>query len=852
MLNIFLVSTLCLSIAFSALINIPSDYTTIQQGVDYAENGDTVLVSPGTYVENIIIEKEIFLTSYAIYDDLNNWINNENILSTIIVGNQPSDIRKGSCIQVSYNNIQPTILGFTLKEGIGTSVLINDCDIIKKERSGGAIMAFQAYPNINYNRFIGNGRSEVEEDNINLTIQNGASTTFYDDDDIEFDEDWEVNNNTNLETRDIPTTINLQNNFYSNNMSGNGESFYSEGFTGTVDVSGSVFENIDCENNSVNEFVLHSVDNSANFIMSNISGNCINNNIFYVNSILGDDNNIGTEVEPFLTIRHALRMVKANDNQQTTIHLSSGEYSKQQNGEVFPIVLPDNVHINGEDRLTTVINANADEENQASILIIPENQNIKISNITLKNGYSEGHGCAGGGAILVTANNMRSLSWDDVRVNNVILENLIIEESHSHNGGGISFFRVEGPMLENTIIKNNTSTLFGGGIFQYVSDVSMNNVEIKGNASIGPYIDDAMGHGGGFMLNQSRGTFTNLNIHNNSTPFMGGGIWSSYGSWWSIENSIIENNNAGWNGGGVALFENNSENGSPLISNTVISGNNTQETWWSSGGAVWAQNSNVQFNNVSFERNTASVNGGGVYFWDGSFPTLEKCHFKNNIAGSNGGGVYIASDASGYFINQSLFYENTGNYGGGISFQVPGVISNNTFYANIGGAVGTSGSSETIISNSILWDNSPTEIVADTNNIIVIHSNIKSGYEENGNINSNPLFINSNTGDLKLMPLSPCINSGTTDSNFDGFEDIFNYYGDAPDMGAFEFNCNSEIGDLNLSGDVNILDIVVISNIILGQVNPLTDEQKCATDLNVDSFINIQDILLLIAFIINY
>jgi len=101
------------------------------------------------------------------------------------------------------------------------------------------------------------------------------------------------------------------------------------------------------------------------------------------------------------------------------------------------------------------------------------------------------------------------------------------------------------------------------------------------------------------------------------------------------------------------------------------------------------------------------------------------------------------------------------------------------------------------------------------------------------------------------MPLSPCINSGTTDSNFDGFEDIFNYYGDAPDMGAFEFNCNSEIGDLNLSGDVNILDIVAISNIILGQVNPLTDEQKCATDLNVDSFINIQDILLLIAFIIN-
>ena len=46
---IFVLSTLC----FSATINIPADYPTIQQGIIAAVNGDTVLVAPGTYNENI-------------------------------------------------------------------------------------------------------------------------------------------------------------------------------------------------------------------------------------------------------------------------------------------------------------------------------------------------------------------------------------------------------------------------------------------------------------------------------------------------------------------------------------------------------------------------------------------------------------------------------------------------------------------------------------------------------------------------------------------------------------------------------------------------------------------------------
>jgi len=37
----------------AAIINVPADQPTIQQGIDVSVNADTVLVQPGTYVENI-------------------------------------------------------------------------------------------------------------------------------------------------------------------------------------------------------------------------------------------------------------------------------------------------------------------------------------------------------------------------------------------------------------------------------------------------------------------------------------------------------------------------------------------------------------------------------------------------------------------------------------------------------------------------------------------------------------------------------------------------------------------------------------------------------------------------------
>ena len=48
-----ILSILLLSVCYPAVINVPTDSTTIQAGINGAGEGDTVLVSAGTYYENI-------------------------------------------------------------------------------------------------------------------------------------------------------------------------------------------------------------------------------------------------------------------------------------------------------------------------------------------------------------------------------------------------------------------------------------------------------------------------------------------------------------------------------------------------------------------------------------------------------------------------------------------------------------------------------------------------------------------------------------------------------------------------------------------------------------------------------
>ena len=96
---------------FATVIDVPTDYPTIQQAIDAASNGDTVLVSPDRYYENINFKgKNILVTSHYIFNNDIDFISN-----TIIDGSQPNHPDTASCVLIiSGEDSSATLQGFTL------------------------------------------------------------------------------------------------------------------------------------------------------------------------------------------------------------------------------------------------------------------------------------------------------------------------------------------------------------------------------------------------------------------------------------------------------------------------------------------------------------------------------------------------------------------------------------------------------------------------------------------------------------------------------------------------------------------------------------------------------------------
>lgn len=97
--------------------NVPADYPTIQASINASANGDTVLVGPGLYLENIVFRgKRIAVVSrYAVTGDPT------SIQNTIINGSTPSHPDSGSCVRIVNGEDSTAVLqGFTLTGGYGT------------------------------------------------------------------------------------------------------------------------------------------------------------------------------------------------------------------------------------------------------------------------------------------------------------------------------------------------------------------------------------------------------------------------------------------------------------------------------------------------------------------------------------------------------------------------------------------------------------------------------------------------------------------------------------------------------------------------------------------------------------
>ncbi|MDP6479400.1 MAG: DUF1565 domain-containing protein [Phycisphaerales bacterium] len=176
--------------------------------------------------------------------------------------------------------------------------------------------------------------------------------------------------------------------------------------------------------------------------------------IFYVSADtnLGNDNNLGTINQPFLTINHAIWM--AMQVKPAVVVVLPGIYSGSTNGEWFPIMMEDEVSLQGFGATNTVLKS----DEWSDVIVFQDNgvdglefDETYVDSLTLTNGYA-------GVAMVSEFNEVGPTISNCVIVDNH--RGISMDTIWDHaTGGYIRFF----PRLINDTIVHNTIGIFDMG-----------------------------------------------------------------------------------------------------------------------------------------------------------------------------------------------------------------------------------------------------------------------------------------------------------------------------------------------------------------------------------------------------
>jgi parallel beta-helix repeat protein len=448
-------------------------------------------------------------------------------------------------------------------------------------------------------------------------------------------------------------------------------------------------------------------------------------------------------------------------------------------------------------------------------------------------------------------------------------------------GGGMYNYE-SSPIVTDCIFTDNRA-LCGGGMFNGpISNPEVTNCTFSDNiAYSSSFPSDGVG-GGIANFENSEPTVTNCTFADNSAED-GGGManfnssnpsitgCTFTGNWASTDLIIIiiggNNDIDGNNGNGGGLYNSSS---SPTLVNCTFSDNRAGN----GGGMCNDSNSFPVITDCAFSENRASYvatrtigsdiiqsvimgAGAGIYN-DSSGPIVQNCAFRGNVSLLKGGGIsnstsdpnvinctFSGNQAKGYYF-EAIDLPGGGQipgpapipgYGGAIhnNDSTP-VFTNCTFAANRaenGNALScdytdyqqSSEPSNVRLANCILWDGGEEIWNNDGSTITITYSDVQGGWPGEGNIDSDPFFVDpgywdpNNTptdpnddfwvdGDYHLQSDSLCIDAGDnsvvepSSTDLEGNPRIIN---GIVDMGAYE-------ALLPIEADVHIMPRVINRN----------------------------------------
>jgi len=242
--------------------------------------------------------------------------------------------------------------------------------------------------------------------------------------------------------------------------------------------------------------------------------------------------------------------------------------------------------------------------------------------------------------------------------------------------------------------------------------------------------------GGGIFINNNNVTIQNCIIYNNEVTAFGGGIYVYNGNSITISNCAIYSNAATLSGGGIGI-----ESDTVTISRCRIYNNSaTGDENGNGGGGIWAKDASPMITNCIIYGNEVTAHDGvgagiGLVSTATASPVITNCTItRNKGVGDRGAGIGLGRCDP--IITNTIIANNT-KYGlyENHDHSFP-VITNCDFYGN----------------GNLYHDTTEGELTT------IAEVDALSGCSSN--IDTNPLFIDSGSGNFHLSFDSLCIDAG--------------------------------------------------------------------------------------------
>ncbi|MDP8209854.1 MAG: FlgD immunoglobulin-like domain containing protein [Candidatus Stygibacter australis] len=575
---------------------VPSDFSTIQIGINYMGNNDILLVSPGIYYENIDFQsKRITVaslyyttqdTSYISQTIIDGNNNGRVVAITDVSGGHPvlsgftlQNGRSGGGAGIYCSHSQAILSHLIIKDNIATGTMAIDTgggiycgnssptlsDLLIENNSGercGGLFCIDSHPELNNVNFIGNisdsSGGGVYGYNGTIEISNGC---FIGNSAVEGGGLYNFNSNTYLEgvtftgntairegggiSNESSLEFSIENrcNIYLNNVEnryGGSDICSTEPISVYVDTFTVLYPT---------SFHAHPIENFTFDVLQGIQ-NQVETDLYV--SPAGDNANSGQSfAEPLKTIQYACSIILASSENPLTIYLAAGTYSPEINNEFFPVVLPPYVSLLGAGRELTILDA----DHVGSVLKVNNSNDVTVSAMTFTHGMS--HHSSG----ISFLNSSAELS--DLRITNCIsegegggitlkegnydLHNIIISYNSARNGGGIMISCSDIVIMDSLIIENNYADQIGGGICGRANEIHISNSLITNNI--------AENDGGGVYLYDHTNLYLiNVDIIGNQVnEYTAGGIYAGYFAVLDMSDVTIAYNSCSEAGGGLYL-----------------------------------------------------------------------------------------------------------------------------------------------------------------------------------------------------------------------------------------------------------------------------------------------------------